>query len=538
MDDMTVPEPPPALFTIIAGQAAPATDAAAVGNKAFNLMRLAACGLPVPPAFALPTTWWCRKLSAADPALRQTLAQGLARLETATGLRFGSARRPLLVSVRSGAAFSMPGMLETVLNIGLNPASVDGLIRHTGNPRLAWDNYRRLIQNYAEVVAGLPVTPFATLVTAALRSSDAVNERMLDFRALRTLTHALLERYEQLAGSPFPADPIEQLAQAVAAVWRSWDAPKAAAYRRMNNLPDDSGTAVTVQAMVFGNGGVRSGAGVGFTRNPATGAPELYFDFCSNGQGEDVVSGRHTVGDSARMRRLMPASFDALHAARARLEAVFRDMQDFEFTVQDGEFFLLQTRAAKRTSWAALQAAVDMVREGLVTSAEALRLLSGFDLDKIGRTRFAAPPPLAAGVAAGLGVANGTIALTAEAVDRFTRAGQTAILVRPDTVTDDIAALDAAAGLLTQAGSRTSHAAVVARQLGKVCLVGCRELSIDAATHQCWIGPQQFAEGDTISLDGNAGAIYAGTLPVIRERPEEALAIVAQWQRDAVEGQV
>jgi pyruvate,orthophosphate dikinase len=529
----SVPDCSSRLRFVLPGVEPPAGGAEGVGNKAWNLMRIAAAGLRVPPAFVLSTAWCRRGVSADDPELRRTLSEGIARLETVCGLGFGSARRPLLVSVRSGAAVSMPGMLETVLNVGLTPASLDGLIRLTGNPRLAWDSYRRLVQNYAEIVTGLPAAPFEALLAGAL--DDIANERELDFRALRALTQGMLQRYAELDGAPFPADPMTQLAQAVAAVFRSWDAPKAATYRRLKGLSDAIGTAVIVQAMVFGNAGGRSGAGVAFTRDPASGAPGLYFDFCSNGQGEDVVAGRLTVSDSQRLEHVLPAVFAELQAVRAKLEAEFCEVQDFEFTVQDSRLYLLQTRTAQRTPWAALRTAVDMAQEGLITWEEALRRLAGVDLTTITRSRFAEPlpEPLAHAIVAGHGVANGAIAFDAASVQRLTAAGQSAILVRPGTVTSDIAGMAEVTGILTAAGSRTSHAAVVARQLGKVCLVGCRQLVIDLDRRVCRIGTQKIAEGDPISLDSNSGAIYPGLLPMVQERPERELAVIAGWQESA-----
>ncbi len=518
------------LCFIMPNEALPEDGTETVGNKAWNLMRLAQAGLPVPPGFVLPTAW-CR--ASGDPGeLRPALAAGIARLEQATGLEFGSARRPLLVAVRSGAAVSMPGMLETVLDIGLNARAIEGLIRLTGNPRLAWDCDRRLVQGYAEVVAGLPAEPFEALLRAAVAGEGVESEHDLDHRALCLLSVAMREHYEALAGEAFPADPLDQLATATEAVFRSWDAPKAVAWRRLNGLDNAAGTAVTVQTMVFGNAGGTSGAGVGFTRDPATGARRLYFDFCCNGQGEDVVAGRRTLADGDRLRALLPDAFRALQAVAARLEALFRDAQDFEFTVQDGRMLLLQTRRAQRTPLAALRMAVEMVAEGLVTPAEALRRLDGVDLASLGRTRFAPPMPVALtqAVVAGTGVASGPLALDEAAATRFADDGTPAILVRPETLTADIAGLARAAGLLTVAGSRTAHAAVVARQLGKVCLVGCVDLDIDLARRRCRIGGKAFDEGDAISIDGNTGVIYAGALSVLTERPDRELAAVAEWR--------
>ncbi len=523
------------LCFILPDEALPDGGADAVGNKAWNLMRLVRAGLPVPPGFVLPTAW-CRVRR--DPAaLRQALAAGIARLEAATGLAFGSVRRPLMVSVRSGAAVSMPGMMETVLDIGLNAGSVEGLTRLTGNPRLAWDSDRRLVQGYAEVVAGLPPEQFEALLRAAVTAAGVESERDLDHRALRRLAGAMRAQYETLAGVAFPANPLDQLAAAAEAVFRSWDAPKAVAWRRLNGLDDTAGTAVTVQTMVFGNAGGTSGAGVGFTRDPATGEHALYFDFCCNGQGEDVVAGRRTLADGDRLCALLPDAFHALQEVTARLEALFRDAQDFEFTVQDGKLFVLQTRRAQRTGLAALRIAVDMGDEGLLTPNEALRRLDGIELELLGHTRFASPlpDPLARAVVAGAGVASGPVALDAVAAARFAAAGTPPILVRAETLTADIAGLANAAGLLTAAGSRTAHAAVVARQLGKVCLVGCAGLEIDMARRVCRIGGTLVAEGDAISVDGNTGAVYPGALSVLTERPERELAVVAGWQATALQ---
>ncbi|WPP02909.1 PEP/pyruvate-binding domain-containing protein [Methylocella tundrae] len=523
----------PDYYPILPGAPLAPGGAEEVGNKAWNLMRLAQAGLPVPPAFVLPTSWRGR-VAPDDEALRLALTEGVARLEAASGLSFGG-RRPLLVSVRSGAAVSMPGMMETVLDVGLNAETVEGLIRLTGNPRLAWDSYRRLVQGYAEVVSNLPTAPFDALVADAMKRAEAEAERELDHRSLRDLTLAMLECYGSLTGSAFPADPKEQLMSAAAAVFRSWDAPKAQSYRRLNGISDAGGTAVTVQTMVFGNAGGASGSGVGFTRNPATGAREFYYDFQFNGQGEDVVAGRQKLRDNERLRLRLPAIWTRLNDICGELESLFGDVQDFEFTLQSSILFLLQTRRAKRTDWAALTIAADMVAEGLIKPAEALRRIEGVDLDAVARTSFAPPlpPSLAEALAAGMGVTNGAIALDSEAVKRLSGEGSPAILVRRDTATTDIEGMALATGILTASGGRTSHAAVVARQLGKVCLVGCPGLEIDMERRQCRIGGTLLNEGDFLSLDGNSGAVYPGRLAPLTERPERALAAIADWRRAA-----
>jgi len=521
----------PDLYTILAGSPLPKGGAQEVGNKAWGLLRMVQAGLPIPPAFVLPTAW-CQRTQAADrPAMRKTLAAGITHLQSATGLGFGASRRPLLVSVRSGGAVSMPGMMETVLNIGLNAETVEALIRLTGNPRLAWDSYRRLVQSYAEVVAYLPTAPFDALVADALKSGEVDDERDLDHRDLRTLTVAMLDCYRTLTGNAFPADPREQLAAAAAAVFRSWDATKAVSYRRLNGIDDKAGTAVTVQTMVFGNAGGESGAGVAFTRNPAIGTNELYFDFQFNAQGEDVVSGRQHLGDKDRLRLVLPAVWTRLNEIRHDLETLFREAEDFEFTVQAGVLFLLQTRRAKRTDWAALAIAVDMVDEGLLTPVEALAHLDGIDLNAVVRTSFAPPVPrtLAVAEVASMGVASGVVALDPAAVKRLSSAGTPAIFVRRETVTTDIEGMALAVGILTASGGRTSHAAVVARQLGKVCLVACPGLEINLDSRQCTIGGTVLKEGDFLSLDGNTGAVHLGCLTPVVERPERALAAIASW---------
>jgi pyruvate, orthophosphate dikinase len=521
------------LYTIIPHGSLPKGGACEVGNKAWNLMRMTSVGLPVPPGFVLPAAWGAHlQASPEDAGLAETLACGIAALEAATGLGFGSSRHPLLVSVRSGAAVSMPGMMETVLNIGMNAETVEGLIGLTGNPRLAWDCYRRLVQGYAEVVQGLPRGPFDELVSRSLADDGVETEHELDYAALRQLTRDLLNRFRELAGMPFPDDPREQLKRATLAVFRSWDAPKAITYREAHGIAHDGGTAATIQRMVFGNAGGSSGAGVAFTRNPATGARELYLDFEFNAQGEDVVAGRLTARSDERLRRSLPSAWGELEKTASALEALFRDAQDFEFTIQCGVLHLLQARSANRTPWAALRIAIEQVDEGLIAPSEALSRLSSLDLASIVRTRFvdSGAEPLAHAQVASLGVVAGAIALDSEAAGRMAAAGTPVILVRRETETADIGGMLSAKGILTATGGRTSHAAVVARQLGKVCLVACPGLEIDLDQRGCRIDGRMLQEGEFLSLDGNNGNIYAGQLDVVAERPERELARIASWR--------
>lgn len=525
-------------YVIAPGLVAPAPDPQRMGFKAANLARMLLLDLPVPPAVVLGTAH-CRALRTEPDALRvrlpDILAEAIERLERATGLGFGAARRPLLVSVRSGAPVSMPGMMDTLLNIGLTETSLPGLLLATGNPRLVWDAWRRLIQQFAEVVHGAAAAPFDTVVAAACERAGVATANELDFQALRGVGADFLALYEELVGQRFPQRPEKQLRAAVEAVFASWDSPRAIEYRRLNGIDDGLGTAVTLQRMVFGNAGGTSGAGVGFTRDPATGADTPYLDFMFNAQGEDVVSGRHATSaanDAPRLALAMPEVMARLGQVGGILEDAFGDMQEYEFTVDNGRLFLLQTRTGKRTPWAALRIAVERVRAGRLKPDEALRRLDGIDLAAIVERRLAggSEGALARAVAAGIGVASGPLALDAAAARDFAARGRPAILVRDDVATTDIEGIAVAAGLLAARGSRTAHAAVVARQMDKVCLVGCAGLRCDPAARRIELGGQALAEGALLTLDANTGLVYAGAREVVEVRPAEWLAEVARWR--------
>jgi len=520
---------PPEVYLIGCGSDnanAAQASAQSMGFKAWNLLRMARLSLPVPPAFVLGTHYCmdpAARAVAAGPGLWQA---GLQALERSTGLALGDARRPLLLSVRSGAPVSMPGMMETLLNIGLCDSTVDGLLRQTGNPRLVWDAYRRLVATYGEVVAGLPAQCFDEAAAALF---DGRDERELDFADLRALTKCFLEVYAQHTGRPFPQQPTEQLAGAIEAVFGSWQSDKAREYRRLNHIADAVGTAVTAQCMVFGNAGGQSGAGVGFTRDPASGEPALWVDFLFNAQGEDVVSGRRSANGHDELAAVLPEVWQALTDAARQLEHAFGDMQDFEFTVQDGRLFMLQTRSGKRTPQAAARIALDLLDEGLIDSPLALERTARLDRQALSRPRVVAASgspllPLGRAASASSGVAVGEVALDeARALARHA-AAVPVVLVRRDAETSDIAALESAVGLLTQRGARTSHAAVVARQLGKVCLVGCTELRIDETARSIRVGDTTLREGELLTLDGNEGVFYAGRAQVEIEYPEQLLA--------------
>jgi len=515
-------------------------SAETMGFKAYNLWRMERVGMPVPQAFVLGTEFcqeYFRRGREPPPGLRELLLARVRDLERSSGLVFGDARKPLLLSVRSGAAVSMPGMLETVLDIGVCDATAQGLLRLTGNPRLVWDSYRRLVQSFAEVVRRLPPARFDALLATRLQEAGVAIVQELDFQDLRTLARDYLSLFEELVGRPFPQQPIDQLEAAVVAVWGSWAGDKAVQYRRLNNLSDDLGTAVAVQRMVFGNAGGTSGSGVAFTRNPASGEPALYLDFTFNVQGEDVVSGRRSTSDGERLASVLPSVFREILKVARVLEKEFRDMQEFEFTVQDGKLYLLQTRTGKRTPWAALRIAVDQVGEDLIDADTALKRLAPLDLRQIQRSRIVggnAEPPLCRAVSAGTGVAVGEIALDSARAEAVARAGRPVILVRDNTATEDIAGIAVAAGILTAAGGRTSHAAVVARQMNKVCIIGCDKLSVDFAQRRCSIAGRWFGEGETLSLDGDAGDVFAGAVTVEIDKPVEALMHVARWREKRV----
>ena len=511
-----------------------------VGGKAFNLMRMSRIGLPIPPGFVLSTMFCAnffkkgKRLQTDLPALLESQVR---RLENIVGFNFGGSRRPLLVSVRSGAAVSMPGMMDTVLNIGLSDATVRGLVRMTGNPRLAWDSYRRLIEAYAEVVHGYRSDRFETVLGEYLEREEVPNARELDGEALQKLTNDYLDIFSDVIGERFPQKPIDQIVGAVAAVFRSWESPRAIEFRKLHNITGLLGTAVTVQTMIFGNMGATSGSGVAFTRDPATGDNELYMDFLFNAQGEEVVSGRHAPEDADELRRILPGVYKEIHRVRKLLEEEFKDVQDFEFTVQEGKLYLLQCRNGKRTPWAALRIAVEMVQEGLIDPTMALKRLAAYDLDKIERVRLAGKTaeaePLCKGIPASPGVAIGQVALDPETAKFMVSKGRPAILVREDTCTTDIAGMAICNGILTAVGGRTSHAAVVARQLNKVCVVGCSTLTIDQRKRWINIATKTFSEGDFLSLDGNTGSVYAGALDVIIEKPKKYLSEVEKWKDEA-----
>ncbi len=509
-------------------------DVASIGAKGYGLARMARAKLPVPDAAILTTDAYRKFAKDHDDArLRSLVSAALSALQERSGLRLASARRPLILSVRSGAPASMPGMLETVLNVGLCDESVEGLIALTGNPRLAWDSYRRLVESFARVVVRAPMESFEQATAARMQAAGVQRPRDLDAATLAELTAEHLERFHEVTGRRFPQSPIDQVQDAVRAVMDSWGAPKASDYRRLHQIPEALGTAVVLQRMVFGNAGGLSGSGVGFTRDPVTGEDLPYIEFLRDAQGEDLVSGRQTPEASGQLALLAPEVHRRLQEICRVLERELHDAQEFEFTLQEGELFLLQTRPAKCTPWASLHIAVDQVRESLVSASEARRRLAGLDLQHIHRTHVRednGAREICRGQPASTGVASGPIALDVQAAERLAREGPSAVLVRRETSTEDLAGLIVAAGLLTSSGGRTSHAAVVARELGKPCVVGASDVEIDLDRRRVTIDGRELGEGEEISIDGTTGRVFAGAVQLVDERPTAELAAVASWR--------
>lgn len=505
-----------------------------VGTKAANLARMNALGLPVPPAFVLPIEL-CAAILEGDAHARQELSNGLSKgiefLESATGKRFGDRRDPLLVSVRSGAARSMPGMLDTVLDIGCTLSAVRGLVRMTGNPHFAWDCRRRFLESYGTVVLGLGSEPFENRRVEMMAAEGVDDEQTLDCEALERLAG----RYEDLiedADKILSENAMEQLETAALAVFHSWMTDRACSYRRLQHLEDLQGTSVTVQAMVFGNRGMTSGAGVAFSRDPSTGAAEQVIDFLFEAQGEDVVSGRRTPETDLAMDRSLAAVVSELRGMLALLEREFRDVQDVEFTIENGKLWILQSRSAKRTVPAALRFASDFVKEKLITPAEALQRLDGLDLSTASSQRLVGVrEPLAQGRGASAGVAVGRAAFDPAGAERLAQSGEPVIFLRSDTRTEDVDSFARSAGIVTATGGRTAHAALVARQLAKPCIVGCSALKIDASKHYARVSGTSINEGDWLSIDGETGTIYRGRFQVVSGQFEAELAQVNVWRK-------
>ncbi len=508
-----------------------------LGGKGVGLAEMTQLGVPVPRGFTI-TTDACRaymREGGSPDGLEEEVGEHIARLEEKTGKRFGDTEDPLLVSVRSGAAVSMPGMMDTILNLGLNDDAVEGLVRTTGNPRFAHDSYRRLIQMFGEVVDGIDGHRFEQALGDLKRERGVQQDVDLSPDDLARLVETFKDIYGQETGGGFPQDAREQLRRAVLAVFESWDNPRAQVYRRTYGIPDDIGTAVNVGQMVFGNKGERSATGVCFTRDPSTGEPGLYGEYLVNAQGEDVVAGIRTPQPIEEMRERLPEAFAQLLETMTRLEQHYRDMQDIEFTIEDGTLYLLQTRSAKRTAAASVRSAVDMTAEGLITREDAISRIDPAQLDQLLHPMLdpkAEFEVAARGLNASPGAASGPIVLDADTAVERGKAGESVILVGWETTPDDIHGMIHSKGVLTAHGGMTSHAAVVARGMGKPCVAGCEGLEIDAATRTVRLGGHELHEGDTITIDGGTGRVVIGEVPLVPPEINEDFETVLKWADD------
>ncbi len=492
-----------------------------LGGKGAGLAEMTNAGVPVPPGFTVTTDvcrWFDANERALPPGFEGQQAAALERLERTMGKRLGDPSDPLLVSVRSGAKFSMPGMMDTILNLGLNDRSVLGLAERSRNPRFAWDCYRRFIQMFGSVVMGLEKNEFEHRIEALKHRRRVKSDADLSAADLETLVVEFKELVRRRAGSDFPQDPLAQLNAARDAVFRSWHNDRAVYYRRQNRIPDDIGTAVNVQAMVFGNLGDTSGTGVGFTRNPATGDHHFYGEFLMNAQGEDVVAGVRTPEPITALEQRMPEVYAQLREITSRLEGHYRDVQDFEFTIQEGRLFLLQTRTGKRTAQAAVKIAVDMVEESLISIEEAVMRVEPASLDQLLHPRLDPKDkrkPMTRGLAASPGAAVGKAVFDADTAAAWGKKGEKVILVRKETTPDDIHGMDASQGILTATGGLTSHAAVVARGMGTPCVCGAGEVRVDESGRRFTINAVTVKEGEWITLDGSTGQVFPGAAPLI-----------------------
>jgi pyruvate,orthophosphate dikinase len=511
-----------------------------LGGKGANLAEMAGIGLPVPVGFTISTevcNLFAQTGSKIPAEVEEQILSNMKKLEDFSQQKFGAKENPLLVSVRSGAKFSMPGMMDTVLNLGLNDETLEGLVKKTNDERFVWDCYRRLIHMFGDVVLGIPKKKFEDVLKRKKEGVGITYDFELNADLLKQLVSEYKKLVKQETGKPFPMDVQEQLFLAVSAVFRSWNNPRAITYRRLNHIPDDLGTAVNIQQMVFGNTGENSATGVGFTRNPATGEKEMYGEYLFNAQGEDVVAGIRTPSPLRNLKQEMPRVYEELEEYTNELEKHYKDVQDFEFTIQEGKLYMLQTRNGKRTGLAAVKIAVDMVDEGLVSPDEALMMVEPEALNQLLHPVFdvqekAKHARLAVGLAASPGAAAGQVVFTAEEAVAQKKEGKRLILVRDETSPDDIHGMSASQGILTATGGMTSHAAVVGRQMGKPAVVGCSDIILDEGQKFFKVGNREFKEGDWISIEGTLGEVLEGEIPttsseimqVIREekKPEDS----------------
>jgi pyruvate,orthophosphate dikinase len=508
-----------------------------LGGKGANLAEMTKIGLPVPQGFIV-TTEACTKYyddgkKITDEIVAEIM-ENLTKLEMETGKKFGDVNNPLLLSVRSGSRASMPGMMDTILNLGLNFEVVESLAKLSGNPRFAYDSYRRFIQMFSDVVMELPKSRYEQIIDEMKEKKGVKLDSELDEQDIKELVKLFLDFYKKELKSDFPQDPKFQLIEAVKAVFRSWENPRAIVYRRMNDIPSSWGTAVNIQQMVFGNMGNDCGTGVAFTRNPSTGEKKLYGEYLMNAQGEDVVAGIRTPNQISQLEKQNKAIYDEFVAIVDKLEKHYRDMQDVEFTIENGKLYMLQTRSGKRTATAALQIAVDMVNEKMLTVEEAIMKINPKQLDALLHPTFnpnaiEKAEVIGKGLPASPGAGSGKIAFSAEVAIKNKKAKEKSILVRLETSPDDIEGMDASQGVLTARGGMTSHAAVVARGMGTACVAGCHELVIDEDNKTCKIGDKSFKEGDIISIDGSTGMVYGHEIETQSAKLTGNFATIMNW---------
>ncbi len=492
-----------------------------LGGKGANLAEMTKAGMPVPQGFTISTeacTQYYKDGRKINDEIQAQIYEYLGKMEEICGKKFADPENPLLVSVRSGARASMPGMMDTILNLGLNDVVVEGLAKFTNNPRFAYDSYRRFIQMFSDVVMELPKPEFEKIIDQKKEEKGVKQDTELDTEDMKDLVKRFKAFYKENKGEDFPSDPKVQLMEAVKAVFRSWDNPRANVYRRMNEIPYDWGTAVNVQAMVFGNSGDKSGTGVAFTRNPATGEHKLFGEYLINAQGEDVVAGVRTPSPISQLEQDMPEVYKQFAEIADRLEKHYKDMQDMEFTIENGKLYMLQTRNGKRTANAALKIAVDLVHEGMIDEEEAVLRVEPQQLDALLHPQFDADTLKKAtvvgkGLAASPGAACGKIVFTAEDAKEWAKKGEKVVLVRRETSPEDIEGMQVAEGILTVRGGMTSHAAVVARGMGTCCVSGCGEINVDYDAKNFTLGGKTYNEGDYISIDGSTGNIYGEAIP-------------------------
>ncbi len=494
-----------------------------LGGKGANLAEMTNIGLPVPQGFTITTeacTQYYEDNREINPEIMAEINEYIVKMEEITGKKFGDKENPLLVSVRSGARASMPGMMDTILNLGLNEEVVETIAAQSGNPRWAWDCYRRFIQMYSDVVMEVGKKYFEELIDEMKAKKGVKQDVELNAEDLKELANQFKAEYKSKIGSDFPTDPKEQLMGAIKAVFRSWDNPRANVYRRDNDIPYSWGTAVNVQSMAFGNMGDDCGTGVAFTRDPATGAKGLFGEFLTNAQGEDVVAGVRTPMHISEMEQKFPEAFAEFNKVCKTLEDHYRDMQDMEFTVEHGKLYMLQTRNGKRTAQAALKIACDLVDEGMRTEEEAVAMIDPRNLDTLLHPQFdakalKAATPMGKGLGASPGAACGKIVFTADDAEAWNERGEKVVLVRLETSPEDITGMKASQGILTVRGGMTSHAAVVARGMGTCCVSGCSDIVMDEANKKFTLAGKEFHEGDYISIDGSTGNIYDGIIPTV-----------------------